>query len=147
MLRFLFIFFIVVFGLYVLFSRKPDFFDGVTTSATIHYLKDSTQQTRPFAVFTIDDKERFRIDAAYLFRNLRENEQVTVIYENANPQNAAVYCWWGYWITWKELLACIIGYIVLFQAAKSIVNNPSPEAMKELEEYEKKPKIRKSRYK
>ena len=147
MLRFLFIFFIVVFGLYVLFSRKPDFFDGVTTTATIHYMKDSTQKIQPYAVFSLDGKDTFRANASYLFRSFKENETATVIYENANPQNAAIYSWWGYWVTWKELLACIIGYIVLFQAAKSIVSNPSPEAMKELEEYEKKPKIRKSRYK
>ena len=147
MLRFLFTFFIVVFGLYVLFSRKPDFFDGVTTTATVHFLKDSTGKVVPKAIFKLNDTSIYSIDAAYLFRSFKENEAVTVIYENANPQNAAIYSWWGYWITWKELLACIIGYIVLFQAAKSIVSNPSPEAIKELEEYEKKPKIRKSRYK
>ncbi|ANI88913.1 hypothetical protein A9P82_06155 [Arachidicoccus ginsenosidimutans] len=147
MIKFLFIFFIIIFGLYVLFSRKPDFFDGETTTATIHFLKDSTQKVQPYAVFSLDGKDTFRAKANYLFRSFQEHEKVTVIYENSNPQNAAVYSWWGYWISWKELLACIIGYFVLFQAAKSIVNNPSPEAVKELEDYANKPKIRQRRYK
>ncbi|HEY0299272.1 MAG TPA: hypothetical protein VGB84_08640 [Arachidicoccus sp.] len=147
MLRFLLIFFIIIFGLYVLFSRKPDFFDGDTTTATIHFLKDSTQKLQPFAVFTLNGKDTFQINAAYLFRSLKENQNVTVIYENSNLQNAAVYSWWGYWITWKELLGCIAGYFILFQAALSITKNPSADAVKELEDYEKKPKIKPRRYK
>ncbi|MDE1192631.1 MAG: hypothetical protein PW786_10910 [Arachidicoccus sp.] len=147
MTKFLFIFFIVVFGLYVLFSRRPDFFDGEKTEATIHFLKDSTNKIVPQAVFTLNEKDVYYADAAYLFRSLKENQKVTVIYDNSNPKLSAIYSWWGYWITWKELLGCIIGYIILFQMSKAIIQNPSPEAIKELEEYEKRPKIRQRRYK
>ena len=146
--RALFLIFIVVFGLYIPFSRTPDYFDGLKTPATIHFKQDSaSRQAAPFAVFSLNGQVRYSVPAGYLFRSLKEGDRVTVIYENAQPEQGAVYTWWGYWVTWKELLFCVIGYIVLFQAAKSIVNAPAPEAIQELKDYEKKPKIRKSRYK
>lgn len=148
MSKFLFIFFIVVFGLYILFSRRPDYFDGQMTVATIHFGRDSaTHKLQPKAFFSLNGKDSISINPTYLFRTFTENEKVSVIYENASPQNAAIYSWWGYWITWKELLACIIGYFILFQAALSIVKNPAPEAMQELEDYRNKPKEKRRRYK
>jgi len=144
----LFIIFIVVFGLYVPFSRRPDYFDGLKTPATIQFRTDSSShKLKPYAEFTLNGEARYSVPASYLFRSYDPGDQVEVIYENADPSKGAVYSWWGYWITWKELLFCIIGYFVLFQAAKSIVNEPAEEAMEELRNYEKKPKIRKSRYK
>ena len=144
----LFLIFIIVFGLYVPFSRSPDFFDGLKTPAVIHYKVDSSTKTKqPFADFTLDGQKQYSVPGSYLFRSLSEDEKVEVIYENARPEEGRIYSWWGYWITWKEVLFCLIGYIVLFQAAKSIVSAPAPEAMDELKEYVKKPKIRKSRYK
>jgi hypothetical protein len=144
----LFLIFIVVFGLYIPFSRTPDFFDGLKTPATIHFKADSaSHKLMPFADFSLNGQTSYSVSADYIFRSFKEGQKVQVIYENANPAEGAIYSWWGYWITWKELLFCIIGYIVLFQAAKSIVNQPAQEAMDELRDYEKKPKIRKSRYK
>jgi len=140
--------FIVVFGLYIPFSRSPDYFDGLKTPATIHFRADSaSRQQKPFADFTLNGQTEYSVPASYVFRSCHEGDKVEVIYENARPQEGRIYSWWGYWITWKELLFCLIGYTLLFQAAKSIVNAPAPEAMQELQEYEKKPKIRKSRYK
>lgn len=148
MTKALFLIFIVVFGLYIPFSRTPDFFDGLKTPATIHFKLDSSSQTqKPFAEFSLNAQTSYSVAASYLFRSFKEGEKVEVIYENADPSQGAIYSWWGYWITWKELIFCIVGYIVLFQAAKSIVNEPAKEAIDELREYEKKPKIRKSRYK
>ncbi|GAB3347430.1 hypothetical protein GCM10027566_01730 [Arachidicoccus ginsenosidivorans] len=144
----LFFIFIVVFGLYVPFSRRPDFFDGLKTPAVIHFrLDSSTHKQKPFALFTLNGQTGYSVPAGYLFRSFNEGDKVEVIYENADPTKGAVYSWWGYWITWKELLFCIIGYFVLFQAAKSIVHAPAEEAMEELRNYEKKPKTRKPRYK
>ena len=129
------------------FSRDPDFIDGLKTPAVIHFQADSTGRMTPIAEFSLTGQQTFRVPADYLFRSFTEGEKVVVIYENANPAEGAIYSLWGYWITWKELLFCVIGYILLFQAAKSIVSAPAPEAMQELRDYEKKPKIRKSRYK
>lgn len=146
--KFLFIFFIVIFGTFVLFSRHPDYFDGQRTPAVIHFLRDSaSQKIVPKAIFTLNGKDSFAVNAAYLFRHFTDGEHVSVIYENADPQNAAVYSFWGYWITWKELLGCLVGYFVLFQAALAITSNPSQESIQELEDYAKKPKVKKRRYK
>lgn len=142
--------FIVVFGLYVPFSRRPDYFDGLKIPATIHFKFDSSSRQgteKPFAEFTINGQKQYSIPAGYIFRSYNEGDKVEVIYENAQPEQGRIYSWWGYWITWKEILFCLVGYFVLFQAAKSIVNAPAAEAIKELEDYEKKPKVRKRRYK
>ena len=144
----LFFIFIIVFGLYMPFSREPDFIDGLKTPATIHFKPDSVHhKMAPYAEFSLNGQQQYSVAASYLLRSFKEGEQVTVIYENAHPDEGAIYSWWGYWITWKELLFCILGYLLLFQAAKSIVSAPAPEAIQELRDYEKKPKIRKSRYK
>lgn len=144
----LIIIFIVVFGLYVPVSRSPDFIDGIKAPATIHFMKDSTSgKSAPFAAFQLTGHPPYHVPAAYPLRSLKEGESVTVIYENAYPDQAALYRFWGYWITWKELLFCIVGYVLLFMAAKSIVNEPAKEAMEELENYRKQPRIRKPRYK
>jgi len=45
--------FLVVLATYILFSRQPDYFDGEITDATIHWMKDSTQNNIPQAVFSI----------------------------------------------------------------------------------------------
>lgn len=146
--KFLFFFFVVVYCLYLPFSRRPDYFDGLKTPATIHYkLDSSSKKMQPFAEFSLDGKTRYSVQADYLFRHLKEGEQRTVIYENAKPEEGKIYSFWGYWLTWSELLACLVGYFVLFQAAKSIVNAPSPDSIKELEEYEKRPKVKKRKYK
>ncbi|MBS1626976.1 MAG: hypothetical protein JSR09_07780 [Bacteroidetes bacterium] len=134
--------YIVVFVAYILFSRQPDYFDGETTTATIHWIKDSTQKTIPKAVFTIN-KIQYAIDARYVLRNLPEGKQIQVIYETANPEKAAVYDFWGYWITWGELMASILLLVALIEIAKAINKNPTPEAL--IEQMEYKP-IKKRKY-
>jgi len=82
------------------------------------------------ASFTVG-KEPYTVDARYPLRHLEEGDQVEVIYELSQPQKAAVYSWWGYWISIGELIASVVLYIVLFQVAVSINRNPSKEALEE----------------
>ncbi|MBS1579176.1 MAG: hypothetical protein JST29_06000 [Bacteroidetes bacterium] len=126
--------YIVVFVTYILFSRQPDYFDGETMPATIHWEKDSTQKTIPKAVFTIN-KKQYAVDARYVLRNLPEGKQVQIIYETANPEKAAVYSFFGYWITWGELIASILLLVAFIEIAKAINRNPTPEALMEQMEY------------
>ena len=58
-----------------------------------------------------------------------------VIYETANPENAQVYKFFGYWMTWGELLATVIIYFLLFQVAVNITKNPDANALIEQLEY------------
>ncbi len=129
MYKFIFILYIVIFSSYVLFSRQPDYFDGEFAPAAIHFTKDSiSQKLLPMAYFSVG-VTRFTINTDYLFRRFKEGEKVEVIYESSNPKKAVVYLFWGYWITWGEIVASIILWLVLFQVAVGITQNPTPEAL------------------
>jgi hypothetical protein len=142
--RFVIIFYFIVFGTFILFSRQPDYFDGESTYATIHFMQDSVSQTtKPFAVFQLNH-QTYKTNAAYIFRQFTENEKVDVIYESSQPENAAVYMWWGYWIKWQEILISIVLLVVGLQAAKAIIKNPSPETL--IDELEDAPQPRKRKY-
>jgi hypothetical protein len=123
------ILYLICFGLYVLFSRQPDFFDSEFANATIHFVKDSSSgQTVPKAIFSIASQQ-FLVDASYLFRKNKEGETVRVIYEASDPQSATVYMVWGYWIRWGEVIVSVVLLIVLFQIAVAITSNPTPEGL------------------
>ncbi|HWB23909.1 MAG TPA: DUF3592 domain-containing protein [Chitinophagaceae bacterium] len=122
------IIYLVIFALYIVFTRTPDFFDSETTSATIHYAKDSAGNTIPFANYTVA-RQNLKIDARYLFRDYYDGDACTVRYNTSQPKIAAVDSVWGYWITWQELMASIILAVVLWQIAKAITSNPTPEGL------------------
>ena len=138
------ILYIICFASYIILSRQPDYFDGETAPATIHWLKDSAgKQTIPQAVFN-DGRKEYAIDARYFLRELQEGNKTEVIYETDKPAKAAVYTFFGYWITWGELIATILIYFALFQIAVAVTKNPTPEALIEQLEFkeEKKPKYK-----
>ena len=138
------IIYIVVFSTYIFFTRQPDFIDGEITNASIHFVKDSaTQQQVAKAFFTIG-KDKYAVDAIYLFRNLTEGKTVDVIYENAQPNKAAIYSWWGYWITGGELIASVVLYVALFQIAVAVNKNPTAELL--IDELENEESERKRKY-
>lgn len=142
MYRFILIFYIICFGVFILFSRQPDFFDGEFTTGHIHFATDSISgKPVPLAVYFLG-KDSFRVRAAYLFRQYTEGEQVPMIYEAARPKEAAVYSWWGYWITWSECLGSVALLVVGILAAKAITHNPAPGH----DENEDLPRRRKRRY-
>ncbi|MGN6618209.1 MAG: hypothetical protein ACTHJ5_13630 [Ilyomonas sp.] len=131
-----------IFSLYIVFTRQPDIFDGIHTEGIIHYAKDSTGKTVPEAFFSIDHQS-ISFNADYLFRNLKENEKVKIIYDPSQPQKAALYGIWGYWLRWGELLASLVLLIGLFKISKAITSHPTPEGLlSELEE----PRPRRRKY-
>jgi len=127
--------YLVVFSSYVFFSRQPDFMDGEKATAIIHFQKNKNAEAIPMALFTLN-KVAYTVNADYLFRNFKEGTSVTVIYENANPEKAKVYSWWGYWFTAGELAFSIIILLISYFAAQSITSNPTPDALKEQMEYQ-----------
>jgi hypothetical protein len=78
-------FYLVCFGLYIFFTRQPDYTDGEFTTGIIHFMKDSISQ-KPVAKanFTVD-KTFYTINAAYSLRSLKEGEKISIIYETSNP--------------------------------------------------------------
>lgn len=137
-------FYIVCFGLYIFFTRQPDYLDGEFTPGTIHFIKDSSSQNFvPKATFILDSTS-YAVDAKYAFRNLKEGKKVPVIFEASNPQKAAVYSWWGYWIKWDELIASILIPVIFLIVANAITSNPTPEAL--IEQIETDKPVKRRRY-
>lgn len=135
--------YIVCVGLYIVFSRKPDYQDGEITTGRIHYITDSTHKTVPKALFSIG-KDEFAVNAGYVFRNLKEGQSVRVIYETSDPTKAAVYSCWGYWLEWDELLTSILIPVIFLFIAKEITARPTPEALLEEIETHSSKKARKN---
>jgi hypothetical protein len=136
------ILYLVVFSLYVLFSRQPDFFDGEHTTATIHFTKANNENIAK-ANFSVN-KINYDVDVNYPFRNFTEAEKVDLLYDNQNPQNASLYSIWGYWLRWQELIFSLVLLIGLFQVAVQITNNPTPEAL--IQELEGRKRVKKKKY-
>ncbi|MEP6684266.1 MAG: hypothetical protein ABJA35_13450 [Parafilimonas sp.] len=142
MLKAIIPFYIVCFGLYVLFTRQPDYQDGEFTPGVIHFIKDSrTQKPVAKAIFSIDNLQD-TVNAYYPLRHLTQGQHVNIIYQTSEPSKAAVYTWWGYWLQWDEILASVLIPVILLYAAKAITAGPTPEAI--VEELEmRKPKRKK----
>ncbi len=98
--------------------------------AHLSFTASQENKTIPKAVF-IHDTITYAVDARYVLRNLPENKKVQVIYIASKPQKAVVYSWWGYWITWQEILVSFILLVALFQIAVAVTNRPTPEALLE----------------
>lgn len=140
MYKSIFILYLVCFGCYLLFTRQPDYFDGVQVPAVITKQLDSLTNKSIFkAVFNTGTKE-YSVDPHYLFRSIVEGQQLTVIYETGVPEKGAVYTFWGYWITWGELVMSVILCFLLFQIAVSVTSNPSPESVIEQMEFKEEKK-------
>ncbi len=139
------ILFLVIYPLYVLFTREPDFFDGEMYRAIIHHVSDAvTNKKTAVAVYAIEHHTD-TITADYPFLSFAEGEKVKIIYEAAMPENASLYSVWGYWIRWKELLSFVVMFSFFYMLAVSITSHPTPESL--LEELEGgKPQPRKRRY-
>ncbi len=129
------ILYLVVFSTYIFFTRQPDYLDGEISTTTIHWAKDSiSKQPIPKAFFSIG-KNYYSVDARYVLRDLYEGKRLFVIYEESQPEKAAVYSWWGYWITAGELFGSMVLFIALFQVAVALTKNPTAESLIEQLDY------------
>ena len=84
----------------------------------------------PAAVYQAGGKWH-HTDARYFLRKNTAGQKVTVIYETATPETAAVYTFWGYWVGWGELLFTVVGYVVLLQIAYAVTTNPNAQSLKD----------------
>lgn len=129
------ILYLVCFACYLFFTRQPDYLDGEKAPAAIHWIQDSASgRNIPKAVFN-DGHKVYAVDARYFLQNMEEGDRVQVIYETDHPEKAVVYRFWGYWLTWGELIATVVIYIGLFQIAVSVTRNPTAEALMEQLDY------------
>lgn len=141
MFKALFPAYLICFGLYILFSRQPDYFDGELTNGIIEIKNDVTGNS--FASFTYN-KKTFEVPADSFFPKYNQGERVQIIYEKSQPEKAAIYGFWTYWLSPGELLGSILIPLVFGFIAYSITKNPTPEAL--LEEMEATKKVKKPKY-
>ena len=134
--------YLIIFSCYIIATRQPDYFDGEKYPATIHLVKETlTNQIVPKAYYSIG-KNKYSINAQYVLHRYKEGDKVVVIVELEHPEQAAVYRFWGYWITWEELLASFLIAVLLFQVALAITNNPTEEALAEQLSYKEEKKTK-----
>jgi len=88
------------------------------------------KQTIPAAVYQAGGTWH-HTDARYFLRSVELGQRVTVIYETATPETAAVYTFWGYWIGWGELLFSVIGYVLLLQIAYAVTTHPNAQSFQD----------------
>lgn len=140
MYKSIFILYLLCFGCYLLFTRQPDYFDGVKVPALVELRFDSTAKKEVLrAVFNTGTKE-YAINPDYPLRSLKAGQSLTVIYETGNPAMGKVYGGWGYWWLWDELVLSAVLCFLLFQVAVSVTSNPNPEALVEQLEYKEEKK-------
>lgn len=126
----LIILYLLIFVTYIVWTRQPDYFDGEIYPGMIRLDKNSSGQIIPKADYSVG-LNKYTINAGYPLSHYTDGEQINIILEHEHPDKGVVYRFWGYWITWEELLASIIIAILLFQIAVSITNNPSDESLQE----------------
>lgn len=103
--------------------------------ATIHFLQDSiSKKSAPFAVYSVAGRQ-YHAKADYLFRSFKEGEKVYIIYELSQPEKGGIYDWWGYWITWGEMLFSLFLMVALYKISHAVTKNPSSESLIEQMEY------------
>ena len=61
-----------------------------------------------------------------------------MIYEAVQPEKAAVYSWWGYWIKAGELVASIVLYFALYLVVVVINKNSREKSSKGQVDFEDK---------
>lgn len=133
--------YIICFGLYILFSRQPDFFDGEFATGTIIQLQNKeTKQTAEYK----DNKKVYKIEVYDIFHNYKVNQKVKIIYEKSQPEMGTIYTFWGYWLSIGELIASILIPISFWFIAHSITKNPTQESI--IEEMEGNKRVKKTKY-
>lgn len=130
--------YIICFALYILFSRQPDYFDSEVVTGKILVQELHGQYIAKFR----EGSSEYRINAGYFLRSYRDEEPVKIIFEKGNPQKAAIYSWWGYWLTPGEIISSLLIPIAFWLISYFITRNPVPGSvdMEEMEQGKKRPK-------
>ena len=114
-----FIVIVVLYAIFILFTRKPDFFSGKFTKGKVVNVYDE-----PYDVQRLSRDAIVRIPVVayevngvkYLFEDnhtkwppvYKVGEEVTIIYDPKNPANAYIYAWIGYWLNISEFFIAFL---------------------------------------
>lgn len=115
--KFLIGFYLFTFGIYVWFSRVPDWFESDIIAAEVRVVDNSA-----VAFYTVK-KQEYMLPV----RGKTAGETVQIIYNPSKPTEAKAYGFFSYWIDWKEVLISLGILFVGHFAAESIVANPAKQ--------------------
>jgi hypothetical protein len=108
-----FIVIVVLYTIFILFTRTPDFFSGKFTKGKVTNLFEETydvQRSSRDAIVRVPAVEYYVNGVKYLFYDDKAKwppvyevgEEVTIIYDPKDPANAYIYAWIGYWLNISE---------------------------------------------
>lgn len=125
------ILFFVCFGIYILFSRQPDYFSSDTAIGTIQ--KNPITDTSILRKYHIapDDYPvvKYSVGKQVYYLDEKDNllakvglsdSKVTVIFDADYPEKAAIYKLTGYWIVLDEVAIFLLAYALLFGIAIAV---------------------------
>ena len=110
---------VLLYAMFILFTRTPDFFSGKFTKGKVSKLSDVTYLYResipdtivlnPVVEYTVNGvKYVFHDDVANWPPVYKLGEEVTIIYDPKNPKNAYLYAWIGYWLNVSEFFIAFL---------------------------------------
>lgn len=109
---------------YILFTRKPDYFEAEFTPGKI---VTTTPTGSRFLQYPVG-KQLFTLPFdGWIAGRYREAEKVQVIYDPSNPEDGAVYSFFTYWLKVPELFITLAIFVVLFVSAVFITGNNRPD--------------------
>ena len=123
--------FFVCFGIYILFSRQPDYFSSDTAIGTIqktpitdtsilrkHHIAPADY---PVVKYAVGKQEYYLNEKDNVLAKVGLSEsKVTVIFDADYPEKAAIYKLSGYWIVLDEVAVFLLAYALLFGVAIAV---------------------------
>lgn len=101
---------------YILFSRKPDYFDSDYTQGVIERNGDF----KKLVAYSVDNTSYKTSLEGWGAAQFTKGQSVQVIYNPSLPSEASVYSFFNYWLKLPELLFSACGFLLLFFAAVRI---------------------------
>jgi hypothetical protein len=134
--------FLVCFGIYILFSRQPDYFSSDTAIGTIQNVPlTDTSILHKYKIDTGDyPMVRYAVGGQVYYLNEKDNilakvglsgSKVTVIFDADYPEKAAIYKLTGYWIVLDEVIIFLLAYALLFGVAIAVTGKSKIETLED----------------
>lgn len=131
--------FFVCFGIYILFSRQPDYFSSDVAKGVLVNTKglSSTvlQQNKiergdyPVIKYVVGSQQFYLNASGNVLAKIGiKDKDIVVIYEADYPEVASIYKGFGYWLVLDELITCLVIYAVLFAVAIAVTGKNKSEA-------------------
>lgn len=134
--------FLVCFGIYILFSRQPDYFSSDTAIGTIQNVP--LTDTSILNKYKIDAGDypvvKYAVGRQVYYLNEKDNilakvglsgSKVTVIFDADYPAKAAIYKLTGYWIVLDEVVIFLLAYALLFGVAIAVTGKTKMETLED----------------